>query len=66
MTTSNRLFGNISTIHMGTALSPIFWLLRIYSFATAHLPIIYLPQIDQITHHWKWSKFLITVHRKMA
>jgi len=28
MTTSNRLFRNISTIYMATAQSPIFWLLR--------------------------------------
>ena len=29
MTSSNRLFGNISTIYIATAQSPIFWLLRI-------------------------------------
>ena len=45
-TTSNCLFGNISTIYMAPAQSPIFRLLRIYHFATAHLRIIYLLQID--------------------
>jgi len=50
MTTSNRLFGNISTIYMATAQSPIFWLLRIvqlFSYcaspnyiSTANRPII--------------------------
>ena len=65
MTTSNRLFRNISTIYMATAQSPIFWLMRIYHFATAHLPIIYLVQIDQLFHYCKSSKYLITVHRKI-
>ena len=66
MTTSNRLFGNVSTIYMATAQSPIFWLTRIYHFATAHLPLIYLVQIDQLFHHCKSSKYLITVHRKIV
>ena len=65
MTTSNRLFGNVSTIYMATAQSPIFWLMRIYHFATAHLPVISLVQIDQIFHYCKSSKCLITVHRKI-
>jgi len=55
MTTSNRLFGNISTIYMATAQSTIFWLLCIYHLATAHHPIIYLLQIDQLFHDWKSS-----------
>jgi len=66
MTPSNRLFGKISTIYMSTEQSPIFLLLRVYNFTTAHLPIIYLLQIDQLLHHWKSSKYLITVHTKMA
>ena len=51
---------------MSTEQSPIFLLLRVYNFTTAHLPIIYLLQIDQLLHHWKSSKYLITVHTKMA
>jgi hypothetical protein len=51
---------------MATAQSPIFWFLRVYNFTTAHHPIIYLLQIDQLLHHWKSSKYFITVHRKMA
>jgi len=38
MTTSNRLFGNISNIYKATAQSPIFWLLRIiqlFSYCTS-------------------------------
>jgi hypothetical protein len=66
MTTSNRLLGNIWTIYMATAQSTIFWLLCIYHFATAHLPIIYLLQIDQLFHHWKLSKYLITLHWKIV
>ena len=66
MNTSNRLFGNISMIYMATSQSTIFWLLRIYHFATAHLPIIYLLQIDQFFHHWKSSKHLITLHWKIV
>ena len=66
MTTSNRLFGNISTIYMATAQNPIFWLLRIYYFATANIPIIYLLQIEQLFQQWKLSKYLITVHRKIV
>ena len=64
MTTSNPLFRNITT-YMATAQSPIFWLMRIYHFATAHLPVIYLVQIDQLFHHCKSSNYLITVHRKI-
>jgi len=61
MTTSNRLFRNISTIYKATAQSSILWLLRINNFATADIPIIYLQQIGQI-FHWKLSKYLITLH----
>jgi len=43
-----------------------FWLLRIYHFANAHLPIIYVMQIDKIFHHWKSSKYLITLHWKIV
>ena len=35
-------------------------------FASAHLPIICLLQIDTFFHHWKLSKYLITVHRKIV
>jgi len=66
MTTSNRLFRNVSTIYMAVARSPIFWLMRIYHFATANLPVIYLVQIDHLFHHCKSSKYLITVHRKIV
>jgi len=64
MTTSNRLFGNISTIHMVTAQSQNFSLLSIYNFATANIPIIYLLLIEQLLQNWKSSKYLITVNRK--
>jgi len=66
MTTSNRLFGNVSTFYMATAQSQIYSLLRIYHFATAHLPIIYVVQIDQLFHRWKSSKYSITVHRRIV
>ena len=33
---------------MASVQNPIFRLLRIYDFATAHLPIIYELQIDKI------------------
>ena len=66
MTTSNRLFGNISKFYMAAAQSQISWLLRVYNFATAHLPIIYVQQTDQLLHNRKSSKYLITVHREMA
>ena len=46
---------------MATSQSPIFWLMRIYHFATAHLPVIYQVQIDQLFHHCKSCKYLITV-----
>jgi len=55
--TSNRLFGNIYTIYIATTQSTFFWLLRIYHFANAHHPIIYLQQIDKLFHHWKSSKY---------
>jgi len=42
MTISNCLFGNNSKIYMVSAQIPIFRPLRIYHFATAHLPIIYV------------------------
>ena len=57
---------NVSTIYMATAQSSIFSLLRIYHFASAHLPIIYLVQIDQLFQHWEWSKYLIIVYRKIV
>ena len=66
MTTSNRLFGNISAIYMATAQNPIFWLLRIYYFHTANIPIIYLLQNEQLFQQWKSSKYLITVHIKIV
>jgi len=47
---------------MATAQSTIFLVLRIYTFANAHLQIIYLLQIDQFFHRWKSSKYLITLH----
>ena len=65
MTTSNRLFGKKSTIYMATAQSRIFKLLRIYYFPTANIPIIYLLQIEKLLQHWKSSKYLITLHRKI-
>jgi len=52
MTTSNRLFGNIDDLY-GYCAKTIFRLLRIYDFATAHLPIIYVLHIDKIFHDWK-------------
>ena len=51
---------------MAPAQRPISWLLRVYNFATAHLPIIYVQQTDQLLHNRKSSKYLITVHREMA
>ena len=50
---------------MATAQSRIFTLLRIYYFPTANIPIIYLLQIEQLLQHWKSSKYLITLHRKI-
>ena len=55
MTTSNCLFGNISTIYTATAKSQIFRLLRIYHCASAHLQIIYVQQIDKLFQGWKSS-----------
>ena len=66
MTTSNRLFGNISKIYMAIEQSTIFWLLRIYHLAKAHHPIIYLLQIDLLFHHWKSSKYLFTLQWKIV
>ena len=66
MTTSNRLFGNISTIYIATAQSPIFSLLRTFHFATSNLRILNLVHIDQIYHHWESSKYLIALHRKIV
>ena len=65
MKTSSRLFGNISTIYIAIAQSTIFWLLRIYHLDTAHHPNIYLLQIGQLFHHWKSSKYLITLYWKI-
>ena len=65
MTTSNRLFGNISKMYMASAQSPTFRLLRMYDFPTANLPIIFVLQIEQLFQNWKSSKYLITVHRKI-
>ena len=39
MTTSHCLLGNISKIYIASAQTPIFRLLRIYDFATAHLQL---------------------------
>jgi len=55
MTTSYCLFGNISTTFVASAQSPIFRLLQIYDFPTAHLPVIYELQIDKLYHDWKSS-----------
>ena len=64
MATSNRLFANISTIHMATAQSTIFSLLRIIqSFGTSHLPNICLLQIYKLFQHWKSSTYSVTVRR---
>ena len=65
MATLNCLFANVSTINLATVQSPIFSLLRIYHSVTAHIPVIYVVQIDQLFHHWETSKYLITVHRKI-
>ena len=66
MTTSNRLFGNISAIYMTTAQNTIFLLLRIYYFPTANISIIYLLLIEQLLQQWKSSTYLFTVHRKIV
>jgi len=66
MTTSNRLYGNISTIYMATAQGPVFRLLRIYYLPTTNIPIIYLLQIEQLFQNWKSSEYLLTVHRKIV
>ena len=44
----------------------ISWLLHIYYFPTAHRPVIYLLQFDQLFHHSKSSKYFITLHRKIV
>jgi len=64
MTTSNRIFRNISTIYMATVKGPIFRLLRNYSFPTANIPILYLLQIEQLFQHWKSSKYFNILHWK--
>ena len=67
MTTSNRLFGNISTIYMATTQCTIFGLLRItQSFCYSHLPNICLLQIDKLFQHWKPSTYSVTVRRKFV
>jgi len=67
MTTSNRLFENISTIYMATAQSPIFGYCTSHNyFPTAYLSIICLLQIHQLFNHCNSSKYLVTVHRKIV
>ena len=66
MTTSRCLFANISTIYIASAQTSNFRLLRIYDFASVHLPIIYELQIDKLLHDWKSSTSLIIVHRKIV
>ena len=67
MTTSNRLFGNISNIYKATAQSQIFRYCASYNyFPTAHLPIICLLQIDKIFRQLKSSTCLFTLHRKIV
>ena len=56
---------NVSTIYMATAQNPNFLLLRIYHFAPAHLPILYLVQIDQLFHHCKSSKYWLLCIEKL-
>jgi len=66
MTTTNRLFRNISNIYMATEQSPTFWFCASNNyFPTAHPPIICLLQIDKIFHKWKSSKYLLVVHRNI-
>jgi hypothetical protein len=55
MITSHFLFGKISTIYMASTQSPIFRLLRIYEFATAHLRIIHELRINKLFHDCKSS-----------
>jgi len=67
MTTSNRLFGNISNIYKATAQSQIFRYCASYNyFPTAHLPIICLLQIDKIFRQLKSSTCLFTLHRNIV
>jgi len=49
-------------IYIATAQKHSFRLLGICHLATAHLPIIYLLQIDELFHHWKSPNYLITLH----
>ena len=65
MTSSNRLFGYISTIYTANAQRPIFRLQRKDHFATVNPLILYLLQIDQLFHHWKSSHYLLTVLTKL-
>jgi len=52
---------------MATAQSPIFGYCAPYNyFPTAHLPIICLLQINQLFHHWKSPKYMITLHRNIV
>ena len=52
---------------MATAQRTIFGYGASYNyFASAHLPIICLLQIDQLFHHWKSYKCLVTEHRKIV
>ena len=67
MTPTNRLFGNISKIYMTTSQSQLFGYCASYNyFPTTHLPIIWLLHIDQLLHHWKSSKYLVTVNKKIV
>ena len=56
MTTSNRLFGNISTIYVPTAQKPNF-------FTTAHHTNILLLRISQIFVYCKSANYLKTGNR---
>ena len=60
------IWKHINDLYGNCAKEQFFWLLRIYHLATAHHPIIYLLQIDQLFHHWKSSKYVITEHRKIV
>jgi len=47
MTTSNRLFGNISNFYMPIAQGPIFWLLRIIQLFSYFATPNYLSTANQ-------------------
>ena len=49
----------------GYSAQPIFPLIHICHLATAHLPIIYLVQIEQLFRYCESPKYLITVQRKI-